>query len=187
MISEHSCILCGDKAPYRESRIKGTFYICGRHAACECECALLRVLSSRRTVITSKAQVAVLAGYSASSSIFRNAVGSLRSQGLVEGEPAELRITINGIDTIGPVALRPQSGKALLDDWCASLGKAEVTLLQTLAQFPEGLLREQLAETSGYSMISSSFRNALGRCRSLGLVKHGPAAEPLRLVDELRP
>jgi hypothetical protein len=52
-----------------------------------------------------------------------------------------------------------------------TLGRAERTLLNVLAAFPEGRTKVQLSILSGYSIRSSSFANALGALRSLGLAE----------------
>lgn len=54
------------------------------------------------------------------------------------------------------------------------LPKAETALLLVLLQWPEGRTRSQISILSGYSLKSSSFKNALSALRSGGLiVSHG--------------
>jgi hypothetical protein len=150
----------------------------GHRALGRCERALLQVLAQRRERETSRAQLAVLSGYSSKSSGFDNALGSLRSRGLVEG----LRITSEGSTVATPEPL--PTGGALFQYWSSRLGKCERALLGQL-RVRDTLSRDQLAAWSGYSEASSSFQNALGRLRTLELVEGGRDA--ITLVEELRP
>lgn len=56
-------------------------------------------------------------------------------------------------------------------DAVRALGRAERALLNVLAAFPEGRTKVQLSILSGYSIRSSSFSNALGALRSMGLAE----------------
>jgi hypothetical protein len=135
-----------------------------------CERALLSVLAQRDTSNT--AQLAILSGYSSTSSGFANALGALRSSGLAEGRGDAVRITNEGRDALGPVDPLPQ-GPALVAYWQGKLGLCERTLLGVLVDAgPNAALsKEQLAELSGYSATSSGFANALGKLRTLELVE----------------
>ena len=117
-------------------------------------------------------QASLLSGYSSTSSSFHNALGALRSAGLVVGSGAELRVTAQGLAAAGHVPPLP-SGAELRVHWLAhrALGKAERALLGAMLAHPRGLDRADLSRASGYSETSSSFHNALGRLRSLELVR----------------
>lgn len=116
-------------------------------------------------------QAALLSGYSRKSSSFDNALGALRSAGLVEGGGAQLAPTSAGFNAAGRVDPMPK-GPELARTWLEhqALGKAERALLQAVIDRPSGLDKLSLAARSGYSASSSSFDNALGRLRSLELV-----------------
>lgn len=63
-------------------------------------------------------------------------------------------------------------GRALLDHWLARLGKAERLVLQTVADvYPGALNKQQVAVAAGYEANGGAFNNALGRLRSLELIK----------------
>lgn len=129
-----------------------------------------------------KSQASILSGYSIKSSSFQNAIGGLRSKGLLERGGPTLRSTAEAGELLPSVEPLP-SGDALLDVWCEKLGKAPAMLLRTLVdQRGRALDKEELAELSGYSLTSSSFQNAIGTLRSLGLATKGwptSAAETL--------
>ncbi len=127
----------------------------------------------------SKLQIAVLSGYSVKSSSTSNALGRLRSLGLVErGDP--IVATAEGLAAAGDIEPSPPPGPDLVAYWMAQLGKAERAFLTAfVAAWPADIEREQLADATGYSATSSSTSNALGRLRSLGLVDGLRASDAL--------
>ncbi len=136
----------------------------------KCERALLVAIVRRHPASSTVAQVAILSGYSATSSSVGNALGALRSSGLVEGGRAALRATEAGVLAAGVVE-RLLSGPRLLEQSLQKLDKCERALLNVLANaYPERVPKDVLAERSGYSVTSSSMGNALGKLRALELV-----------------
>lgn len=128
-----------------------------------------------------KPRLSFVAGYSHTSSSFSNALGALRSAGLVERSGSPIRATAAGLEAL-PAVPAPPTREERLAFWGSRLGKAERTFLEVLAEaYPESLTKEELSERTGYSGTSSSFSNALGRLRSLELVV-GFAASP-ELMD----
>jgi len=67
-------------------------------------------------------------------------------------------------------------------DGDARLPKAEKTILNVLAQFPNGRARRQLALLSGYSSTSGGFNNALSKLRTAGLINK--SGEPIKATTE---
>lgn len=118
-----------------------------------------------------RAQVATLSGYSVKSSGLANALGALRSAGLVNrGNP--IQITPEGVAMLGDSWEPLPSGAALVNHWMSRLGKAERALLRVFIEaWPEPLTKEAAAERAGYSPSSSGLANALGRLRTLELVR----------------
>jgi hypothetical protein len=109
-----------------------------------------------------------------------NALGALRSAGLIAGNP--IQATLEGLAVAGDVEPMPRPGEELLAYWLANpnLGKAERALLSVLADaYPREMDKAEVADVSGYSATSSSFANALGRLRSLGLVSGWRASDEL--------
>ena len=115
----------------------------------------------------------MLAVYSAKSSGYSNALGSLRSAGLINrGEP--ILITPEGLAAIGNDWEPLPTGEALVDHWMQLLGKAERTILRCLLDvYPGSLTRDELAVAADYSPASSGYSNALGKLRSLNLINKG--------------
>lgn len=122
-------------------------------------------------------QVALLTGYAVDGGGFRNALGSLRTQGFIDGREV-LRIADAGRAALGDAwEPLPEPGGALLSHWMNRLGQAEREILRVLAvAFPRSLTPEQIAtETRSqkgepYEPEGGGFRNALGRLRTLELI-----------------
>lgn len=126
-----------------------------------------------------KVQLALLTGYSAKSSGLRNALGSLRSGGLITKNGEPIQATPAGIAALGPYDPLP-TGPALFAHWLAQLSRAERAVLEAMAAvWPNELDRDALATATGYSAASSGLRNALGRLRSLELVDGWRASDDL--------
>ena len=121
----------------------------------------------------SRTQLSLLSGYSIKSSSYSNALGALRSAGLINrGEP--IQITPEGFDAVGDDWDPLPTGDALVEHWMRQLGKAERAILSYLLDaFPTPRTKEDISAATGYSTTSSSFSNALGRLRSLELVNRG--------------
>lgn len=65
--------------------------------------------------------------------------------------------------------------------WIAQLSLAEGKILRALYDAdPDALTVDKLSERTGYSRTSSTFVNAVSKCRVLGLAQRG---WPLRISD----
>jgi hypothetical protein len=127
----------------------------------------------------SMAQLAMLTGYSVKSGGLRNALGALRSAGLVDRNQP-IGITEDGFAAIdGAYEALPQ-GAALFDYWLGKMGKAEREILHALRARGEQSI-DELAESTGYSPTSGGLRNALGKLRTLELVE---PRQPISLTPE---
>jgi hypothetical protein len=130
------------------------------------ERAILTVLAQHGRRSTT--QVAILAGYSAKSGGYRNALSSLRTAGYITGR-GDVEPTPAGVAALGAYEPLP-TGRALVDWWCGQLGKAERSIFTTLVEmWPRGVPVDEIAALTGYSPTSGGFRNALSRLRSLEL------------------
>jgi len=160
-------------APERDARLHST-RADGDSALSKAERRILSVLAQYRQGRTQK-QVALLAVYASKGGGFLNAIGSLRSKGLIEGDKQRLVITPDGQAAIGnawdPL---PPPGPELVDHWLRSpnFGRAERLILQTLAEvYPSTLSKEEIAERTDYAAAGGGFLNALGKLRTLELIK----------------
>lgn len=117
-----------------------------------------------------KAQVAILTGYAVNGGAFNNSLGALRSKGYItRGEPIQTMEA--GLRALGDYEPLPH-GRALLEHWLSNLGKAEKLVLQALADaYPRTLTKQQVANAAGYEASGGAFNNALGRLRTLELIR----------------
>jgi len=117
-----------------------------------------------------KVQVAVITGYAHTGGGFNNALSSLRSRGLIEGEADRLAITEAGGMELGDFEPLP-TGQALLEHWMRQLSKAERgALLALVNAYPKQLAKEEVAAEAGYEPNGGGFNNALSRLRTLELI-----------------
>jgi hypothetical protein len=116
-----------------------------------------------------KRQVGMLTGYSTKGGGFNNALGALRTSGLIErGEP--ITATDAGLAALGNWEPLPE-GPALIDHWMGQLGKAEGLVLRAvLDAYPASLTKDEIAAATGYAAGGGGFNNALGRLRTLQLI-----------------
>lgn len=128
------------------------------------ETAILNVLAQFES--RTKAQIAILSGYSPTSGGFFGALANLRRLNLMEGPPDRVTITEAGRQAAGPVEPLPDD---LLSYWMAKLPKADGALLGILVS--DGpMTKARLAEISGYSPTSGGFFGALAKLRKLELI-----------------
>jgi hypothetical protein len=133
--------------------------------------ALLAVLAQRSPQPTSRVQLAILSGYSSSSSSFANALGKLRRLKLAGSEGPMIFATTDGLSAAPDVGPMPK-GDELRRYWLARCNRAEQAVLSVLIDtYPHAVDRDELARRARYSSTSSSFANALGKLRTLELVR----------------
>lgn len=120
---------------------------------------------TRGEVITPE-KIAFFARYSVGSGGFNNALGRLRSAGLLSG----WSITDAGASTAESLGMEEKPTGTELREWLrVKLDKAQNALLDALCEsFPNRMTNEELAAESGYAPGSGGFNNALGRLRSIG-------------------
>lgn len=129
----------------------------------------------------SSKQLAMLTGYSAKSSHFSNTLSKLRSLGLIQpGHPLVATDAGASHPDIADVAPLPTAGPELINYWMNRLSRAERAFLEVfVADYPNAVTRDDLAERTTYSPASSHFSNTLSRLRTLGLVEGMRASEDL--------
>lgn len=133
-------------------------------------------------------QIAFIARYSVNSGSFRNTLGRLRSNGLID-YPSEnlVQLTPAGKQRIPEHA--PHRDEAALHEAVrAQLSTPQRRILDALLPLRGGALsRDELAERTGYHVTSGSWRNCLGRMRTLGVIEYprpdSVCASPLLYLD----
>jgi hypothetical protein len=131
--------------------------------------------------------VAFIAKYSVTSSSFTNTCGSLRTRGMVVYTSSDtISLTAEGRSHANLPETMPTT-EELHRRIFELLGQPERRVLDPIIKrYPEVMLDEELAEASGYSVTSSSFTNAKGRLRSLGLIRY-PQAKMVMASEHLFP
>lgn len=130
------------------------------------EKAILGFLNMRPGVYFPKRRVAAMAGYSASSGSFRNACSSLSTRGFIVRRGQDLALK----DALDVEAL-VQGITHTLEGWIAKMSPPEKAIIKLLReQGGQVCLKDWLAEHSGYAASSGSFRNALSRLTTMGLI-----------------
>jgi hypothetical protein len=148
----------------------------------KCQRAVLTVLAQHRKALP-KARLALMAGYSANSGGFNNALSKLRVQGWLDGR-GDLAATELGLKTVGAVPALPK-GAELFNYWLGHprLDKCCRAIVSSLRSRKGAVGKEDLAGLTGYSANSGGFNNALSRLRTLGLIEGRGA---VALVEDLR-
>lgn len=133
------------------------------------ERSILTVLAQKQHAQT-VTQIAMMTGYSSKGGGFRNALGALRTKGLVTGRDL-IEVTEDGRAALGAYEELPTPGKQLVEWWKdRHLGKAEKAIIDILVEnYPHPVGVGIIADFTGYASTGGGFRNALGRLRTLEL------------------
>lgn len=147
----------------------------------KCAKAILTVLVQQGKPLA-KPRLALMAGYSANSGGFNNALSELRTKGWIDGRGA-LEATPDGKQALGPVPRLPV-GRQLFDYWVRHprLDKCARAILTALRESRRAS-KADLGTATGYSVNSGGFNNSLSRLRTLGLIEGRGVVE---LATDLR-
>jgi hypothetical protein len=135
------------------------------------------------------AMVALLAGYSPTSTSYTNPRGELRKIALIEfPTPGKLILTDEGRVKANSAGA-PSSVKELQSRVLEKLPGPERKILRVLIDhYPKALTNEDCAQETGYSPTSTSYTNPRGALRSFGLIdlpkKGMVAASPALFLEE---
>jgi len=144
-----------------------------------CERAILTALVQRHPKPSTRAQIALLSGYSQTSGGFGQALASLRRRGFLGDSGGAYEVTPTGIAAAGEVEPIP-SRLERVQFWSERLGPCAGAILNALyAAYPGSIGRETLAARTGYSPTSGGFGQALAKLRTLGLVEDMCASKEL--------
>lgn len=141
----------------------------------KCAAAILSALMQFSKPL-SKNRVALLSGYSVTSSTFSNGLSECRVNGCIEGSGDNLTATEKARQ-LGLNYTELPTGDRLREYWINKVGASSCPgkLLATLIQFyPDKMSKTSLAEHAGFSETSSTFSNALSTLRTLELITRDP-------------
>lgn len=133
----------------------------------------------------SRLQLAMVAGYHPRTKSFTNALGSLRSAGLVDyPEPGYISATRWGQNAAEPVA-SPGTEQDLQAMIFAQVKPAQARILRVLVDiYPESISRENLAGRLEYHPRTKAYTNNLGALRTLGLIDY-PQSGHVRATEAM--
>lgn len=126
--------------------------------------------------------VAFLAGYSMNSSSFTNALGANRTAGLITYPNSDSV----ALTDVGRALSIPEPSPLTTQELHAKIfgrlpGPQARVLRPLIDHYPHPVNREELAERAGYSVNSSSYTNALGALRTMGLIDYPNSSEAIAL------
>lgn len=146
----------------------------------KCERAILTVLCQQGKACD-KGKIALLSGYSVTSSGFANAMSSLRTKGYISAS-SPAAATTAGEKALGHWEPLPK-GQELRLKYIQDLPKCEAAILNYLfGVYPDPASREQIASAVQYSATSSGFANSLSALRTRGLITGKP---DIKAADDL--
>lgn len=130
--------------------------------------------------IPSRVQVAMVAGYHPRTKGFTNALGALRSAGLVDyPKEGHVRLLEVNVSNAPPKLVTVEDLQAAIFQ---QVGERKARILRLLiAEYPSPLSRDALADALGYHPRTKSFTNDLGNMRSLGLIDYPDAGAVVAL------
>lgn len=120
-----------------------------------------------------RVQVALIAGYSATSGGYANLLGKLSTAGHVTyPSPGAVTLTDSGRALATDPGL-PSTNEGVQAEVLARLPAPQAKLLRALLDcWPDSMSREELAMRTGYSPTSGGFANLLGRLRTGALIEY---------------
>ena len=120
-----------------------------------------------------RVQVAFLSRYKPKGGAFNNALGSLRSRGLIDyPRSGEVKLTTEGRKYV-PSLEKPLTTSDLQDAVMARLSEPQRRVLRPLiSAYPDPIDVDELARVSGYEKGGGAFNNTRGSLRSLGLIEY---------------
>lgn len=139
-------------------------------------------MESIRLFNPARSIVAFLADYSMNSSSFTNALGANRTSGWITYPNSDSVSLTDAGRALAKPEPAPLTTEELHRKIFVRLPGPQARVLRPLIdQYPHPLKREELAEQAGYSMSSSSFTNALGALRTMGLINYPNSSEAVAL------
>jgi hypothetical protein len=151
----------------------------GGLSGCAVKC--LGVLKQRREQPTTVVQLAIFAGYSATSGGLGQALADLRAGDFIAGSGSDMRITRAGLDIAPDVEELPK-GNALAQYWIARLKGAQRRVFEAVWSCARAGLDsvDQLASVTGYSATSGGLGQAIADLRKMELIT---SSWPMRAAD----
>jgi hypothetical protein len=135
-----------------------------------------------------RVQIALLSGYSPTSSTFSNYLSALRTAALIDYAGGGVKLTLEGERAADAPAHRLTAAD-LHAGLANKLGPARWSILnRIITAYPAAISREDVARDTRYSPTSSTFANYISALRSLGFIDYPDRgkvkAEPALFIDK---
>jgi hypothetical protein len=131
---------------------------------------MLRAVASLHPMPLTKAKVGTLAKVKSSGGTFSTYLGELKRAGYLEENGGELTVTQAGFDALGTDPPAPATADEVRALWRDRLRAGARRMLDALIdRYPEGLTREELAESAEVVATGGTFSTYLGDLRRAGL------------------
>ena len=133
---------------------------------------MLGVLRSHYPKSLSKAQIGLFTGYKISGGTFKSYLSILKTNGLIELDGNNYRITEQGMHYIGDnYAKLPKGREELIAFWKPKLKAGAGDILQHIANnYPHEVTKDYLGDVSGFTVTGGTFKSYLSILKTAGLI-----------------
>jgi len=132
---------------------------------------MLKVIAMFYPKDITKQQVGTIAGFSINGGTFNTYLSELKKNNWVKSNNDIITITEDGLKSAGSVEPLPTNPDELLSMWAGRFRQGASTMLKTIATFyPNGISKEDLAESTNFTVNTGTFNTYLSELRKNGLV-----------------
>lgn len=119
----------------------------------------------------SRQQLATVTGFSARGGTFNTYLSELKRNGWVVEEGKELFATEEGISNAGHVDPLPSDPEEIINLWAGKFRQGAAKMLRVIAErYPEPIEKDELGETTGFTVSGGTFNTYLSELRRNGLI-----------------
>lgn len=151
----------------------------------KCARVLLTVLVQFHPKGCTRNRLALVSGYSVTSSTFSNGLSELRVRTLMFNAGEALHPSPGGVELIGDNYERLPEGDEAVRHWINKLEKCPSALLSAVHLAGGRMTKQELSDATQYSVTSSTFSNGLSTLRVMGLIQSD--ADNVWLAPEFSP
>lgn len=133
---------------------------------------MLKAVAMYHPTEISKNQVATLSGFSAGGGTFLTYLSELKRAGWINIQGDNISITEEGLTNAGPIDPLSTDSNTLIEMWCSKFRDGVGKMLRVIAScYPDGILKEELAERTGFSAEGGTFLTYLSELKRNGLIE----------------
>src|SRR3972149_1082260 len=133
---------------------------------------MLKAVAMYHPTQISKNQVATLSGFSAGGGTFLTYISELKRAGWIYIQGDNISITDEGLANAGQVEPLSTNSNTLIEMWCGKFREGVGKMLRVITSYyPDGILKEELAEKTGFSVEGGTFLTYLSELKRNGLIE----------------